>query len=233
MDKCTMRAPAVGDVCLRCPAADEAGVVVQGSVRSFRDWVVRTSEKCAGRGPTGWDWTNTRRRRAAALTREPWLSLEGDGGDVHAEVAYARTEAEANRTRAFAANAKRSPLMLFTCGLSEVDRREERSSRHATGRWANSFATEWRAWTATQETLYSALRQRARRLSVSLSSMRLVRWDILDPSSYTRPRANFVRALIFECGDLVIWDVERWELGVIARSCISVDQFGLPIESVV
>lgn len=159
-------APSVGDGYRRCPSADEAGIVVQGSVRTSAEWTARISRQRAGRGPVGWCWAHALRRRAAALTREPWLSLEYDDGSGNcAEVAYARNREEAQWARAFVARAADGDWCLslarfdrralqgsvIPCGdglvgrdnrIPEVDRRDERAARHSTGRLANSFAVE-------------------------------------------------------------------------------------------
>lgn len=71
--------------------------------------------------------------------------------------------------------------------------------------------------------------ERALSLYGLLSAVRVVRWDLVDSSAFTRSLSNYFRAPIFQCGNLVLWDAERWELDIIPHLRIPADRFGLPI----
>lgn len=79
------------------------------------------------------------------------------------------------------------------------------------------------------DTLVNGHAERARRLAALFDAVRVVRWDLVDPSPCRRPRANLVRALIFETGDFVPWDSEAWELDVVDRLRVPTDTFGMPV----
>lgn len=122
----------------------------QGAVRVSPDWTTRIGYRRIGRGPTGWDWSSTFRRHAAALTREPWLTLDDIGISLYTNVAYAREARWACASVAHAGNrewaaslARFYRLFLLAlplpCGdhltgrdnrLYEPDWRDKRSSRH-------------------------------------------------------------------------------------------------------
>lgn len=82
------------------------------------------------------------------------------------------------------------------------------------------------------DTLTCGCTDRASRLTALLESIRLVRWDLVDLSPCTRPSANLFYGPIYEPGNFVSWDAERWEINVCRRLLIPAEKYGLLVGDV-
>lgn len=62
-----------------------------------------------------------------------------------------------------------------------------------------------------------------------LSAVRVVQRNLVDPSTCTHTRAFYFLTPIFQYGNFVLWDADRWKLDVLPRVRIPTDSFSLPI----